>query len=557
MCYNIIIKNIEVKKMKKSVYLLSILFLLFGGVIGCNLGTEVDEINNTETTSEESSDTTDDTSPETPENNPPENNPPEETPPSEPENNTPEDPGNVDNVILSFNLPENVNSIQIYRKKSNETEWQIYISARFFTAEIPTTLEISDPFVNPGETYNYKYNLIISNNPSTYNLTENDATLIKNGNTRNFTPAFGYGEIEFSETPEYSLDEYKTTLTLTNKLEVTPADIPNYYSNAIYYLSDSKNWESWTIDFEENLKINLQQLFSPEYGKKILKGLGPSYIQYYLINNNNIINCNVWYFGKLYDFSNENIEIDYNIEPIVLRNTPNGIDIQLTKKCHDSSWQPDSNGEINISIYEDNNFICKYYIKPNYFQNPSTYFETMIQSRFIYPFTTIGKTYKFIFSIDGETPIEKSITATNYTPAQIDITKLNNIKQNIDYSYTERTITASTDLLDILDDNYQDLSAVKFQKIELVFLNENGEKIGSSEINNDEYQSFISSNGFNILNHLLILDVIDYANYLDVLKTVNNNGNFKIKPIFKFLFENDINSGYFYIEYPQSEVFQW
>lgn len=67
-----------------------------------------------------------------------------------------EDPGNMEKCILNLTIPEGINRIYIFKKKSTETEWYYAIDIMKWDNNYPEFFQIEDPFVTPGETYNYK-----------------------------------------------------------------------------------------------------------------------------------------------------------------------------------------------------------------------------------------------------------------------------------------------------------------------------------------------------------------------------------------------------------------
>lgn len=351
--------------------------------------------------------------------------------------------GEVNNISLVIaDIPSNTNQIAIYRKTFYEQDWASYLIIDKFGSSYPESLTIEDPFVEKNKTYNYKYLFINGINKI------DDAVEFLNGETKNYTPLNGSGEISFKEKPKYTYSYGDSAFFLKEKAQVVPELNENTYDTFIYYETNNKEWHSTNFDFSTNQKIDL--LYEFRYanlvGKKELKGFGPGYSIYEPETK-----LKYWYKGELENCSSSKYKATYTSDTLEVEEVPDGILVSIFKEADSQSWIGNE-----ISIYEDDVRMKCYY-------NLTTDFTTSTERKcqsFVFPFVTEGKTYKFKLETEVNNIITKEIVSTKTSAINIDENKLNAAGT----SFSFENVDNNTKLLkmgnygkDVFTEDYTDL----------------------------------------------------------------------------------------------------
>lgn len=458
---------------------------------------------------------------------------------------TNEDPGNMDKCILNLTIPEGINRIYIFKKKSTETEWYYAIDIMKWDNNYPEFFQIEDPFVTPGETYNYKVQFFKYH--SSISMHPNHAFYVYNGDTRNFTPSQGYGEIEIEQFPKYTLSSDKLFMKLDEPIHIKNLDVSEEYQNAITYFSDY-HFQGGSTDFENITEYDFRVLFSDMLGKKRLDKICPAY---YISGDEYLYS----FCSKGYDISYENILIDYDIDTISLKNTSDGINCSLVKKYYEN-WTLNENSEMNISIYEDNHFICNYQIPTGSycFNSGILYF-----NEFVFPLTKKGSQYKFIFNMNNSKITEKSIVADQTTPLTVNLDKLNNITEmetiieDIDTEYgIVKTIKLSKPGMDIFNRDFK-TEDWKYYDFSLYFYNENNNEIGELTL----YSCYNGTDNYQDLSSGEVYPFYYFSSDLNLFTPLNEGTKFYIKAQFRINFDEHCSIGYLCFDSKKSDLYTW
>lgn len=467
---------------------------------------------------------------------PTDNKPVDETPVIDPDF---EHPGNVELVSFEIpDIPEGVSSVFIYRKYNTDADFSYYGSFDFYTQK-ERTLTFRDDFVDAGKTYRYKYSY-------TKQDKEVVTVLVDNGETKNFTPSSGAGELKFVEpVPSSSYDPETTELSFKNKLEF--ASLPENYQKAMY-ISDHNSWLSSTVNFE-NTDFNLKEEFSHGRGRYNIDSFGPAVLAW---SNWDYDNYVLWMLGKKYDVSDKDIKL-YFPSGLEAENVENGIKVYATRPKFEAEWE---NSE--IEIYEnDVKLDCVFYI----------YNIWSIKERnsisFVYPFVTAGKKYTFKYSpYEGKT-YEVSVTADKTSGLQIDKNKLKENFYGAKLSYTEndtesgpsRLVKLSKDAKDIFigktDSNLKFVEYVismNTKDIEYTWL----ASVGESD---EEYEALLTS-GLDILDPSIPLE--EWQSTSGIVEKANEGKVIYFSPYIQFsVDEKDSAYGTLTVMGEDSELFQW
>lgn len=314
-----------------------------------------------------------------------------------------EHPGNVESVSFEIpDIPAGVSNVFIYRKYNTDADFSLY--GRFdFIIQKEGTLTFRDDFVDVGKTYRYKYSY-------TKQDKEVVTVLVDNGETKNFTPSSGAGELKFVDSAlSSSYDPETTVLSFKNKLEF--ASLPEKYRKAMY-ISDHNSWLSSTVNFE-NTAFKLKEEFSHGRGRYNIDSIGPAVVWIYWDSENND-NYALWLLGKKYDVSDKDIRL-YFPSGLEAENVENGIKVYAGRLIGEAEWE---NSE--IEIYEGDVKLDWYF-----YMNNARGIDEGASISFVYPFVTAGKKYTFKYSpYEGKT-YEVSIVADKTSSLQIDKNKLN------------------------------------------------------------------------------------------------------------------------------------
>lgn len=338
-----------------------------------------------------------------------------------------ESKGEVSKILLTIpEIPADTQQIGIYRKSYYDKEWTSYISIDKWGTGFPESLVVEDPFVAINKTYNYKYLIINGSNRI------DDAIEFVNGETKNFTPLSGRGELSFKDKPEYTYSYGDATFYLKDNLKLTPEDEAGDYSTFVYYETKDKSWYSTSFNFSTMKKIDLEDDFSYNniQGRKEIKGFGGGYSKH--IDETNL---HLWYRGNIEDCSDKNLIAKYSSEQLELELVPDGILVSVSRTANEDEWYSD-----RVKIYEDGTKLDLYYYLSYSFRTVST--ENKIES-FVFPFVTEGKTYKFTFDTYNGYSATAEIQATKTSPVQIDYDKIAEAAE----SYSLENVDANTKLL--------------------------------------------------------------------------------------------------------------
>lgn len=236
-----------------------------------------------------------------------------------------------------------------------------------------------------------------------------------------------------------------------------------------------------------------------------------------------------------------------------MRNTSNGINCSLVKKYYEN-WTLNENSEMNISIYEDNLFICNYQIPTGSysFNSGNLYF-----NEFVFPLTKKGSQYKFIFNMNNSKITEKSIVADQTTPLTVNLDKLNNITEmetiiediNIE-SRTVRTIKLSKPGMDIFDGDFK-TEDWEYYDFSLYFYNEYNNEIGELTLD-----SCYNRNGY--YKHLSSGEGCPfYSSALNLFPPLNEGTKYYIKAQFRINFDEHCSIGYLCFDSKKSDFYTW
>lgn len=458
--------------------------------------------------------------------------------------------GNVDKCSFSLTIPQNTKSIEIYRKKYNETEWKKAIFLSVWTDySFPETMTFDDPFVNAGTTYNYKCLFIDDINTIDFN----NAFYLENSGSLNFTPATGSGEVSFeSPFPNFSYNSQTKCINFEQPLKIKPESQEQDYSPALYAVSYS------TIDSYELNSLNFLETFLYTRGLKNITELAPCIFKSYDMSTQ------IWYIGTSKDLSSKNISVQFTPETLELKNIEKGIELTLTKSNTDSPWSGHNTSSIYIDIYEDEQLLnCKYWLNTTFYATPPNYSEPTeySQATFIFPFVKAGKTYTFKFYEYQNVEISKSIVATANSAVQLDSAKMAQNVTNLSYTYTEndnaqnysRILKTNGNPKDIFTcddiDEYYDTNFL------IGLNNPNASRTFKPSIGG---YSNLHNEGLE-LTDILSYNAIYYFTYGNIMDWLNYYQQFTVTSYFEF-FTDELGStenGYLYFQYPVSQEYTW
>jgi len=188
-------------------------------------------------------------------------------------------PGNVESISFTISdIPAEQQSVYIYRKYNTSNKFECYAIYYFYDTTQAHTITFEDKFVKTDKTYNYRY---------CFKYKSKDFIDVTNGETKNFTPATGLGELEYKEAPEVSYNSATTELSFAKALEFNP-DVdtvctktdeetgnayPVYQKAMGMYTQDT--WSTSTINYE-NTSFNLLQTFMYAQGDYDFKSISPA-----------------------------------------------------------------------------------------------------------------------------------------------------------------------------------------------------------------------------------------------------------------------------------------
>lgn len=456
--------------------------------------------------------------------------------------------GIIDKVSFELNVPAETISIEIFRKKAEETEWKFIsvIGINNRTA-FPSTLTFEDPFVISNKTYNYKC-LFISDPEELSDLDK--AIDIKNGDSINFTPINGYGEIQFKGGfPDFTYDSLSTVMSLSKCMEAYPETVPEGYSTAFFLENNYRTSSIYTYNFSET-QIKLKDTCFLSRGTQYITGIGLGFNFEDLEEG-----ISYWYYGKTEDISGKNIIVTFPPETIILENTDNGILVQLYKRQYEN-WLSNAT---TINFYEDDKLMDYFYwLESNAYYD---YYSPHTIS-FILPFVQKGKKYTVKFNTSQTNKVSASIIATKSTPLQLDTQKLNQCLTGLTYSFTgsgtsssgNTSIKISKDATDLFNTNPE--SVLKYFKLSLVFIDSYNTYITSISPSSKGYAKLIGDG----------LDIYDESNLnlsswetqdfiINALSSTITEFNILMNLCFSFEEENEY--GYYGLLYPTSQYFTW
>lgn len=448
-------------------------------------------------------------------------------------------PGNVDSVsFVISDIPEGIPSISIYRKYNTDADFSFYGYYYFYTAK-ERTLTFKDDFVDSGKTYQYKYS---------YKKTDKETVtvLVNNGETKNFTPSSGIGELKFIEPiPECTYNQKTTELTFENKLELSA--VPETYYKALL-ISDNDNWLTITCPFEDSI-FNLKEMFSHGKGKYNINCFGPA-VNWSNWNYENNDNYALWILGKKYDIADKDIKL-YFPSGLEAENVENGIKVYAARE--DYEWENSV-----IEIYEDDVKIdCDFYI------NNVRSIKQRESISFVYPFVTAGKKYTFKFSPYEGKNYEVTVTADKTSSLQIDKNKLKENFYNAKLSYIENDTESKPSRLIKLSKDAKDIfigitdSILQYNEYSVTMYVQNIESSWSGEIreNNNEYERLLTS-GVDILEPSILTNEWWSTKY--TVSSANKGKEIFFRPYLQIsVDEKEYASGALVFVGEDSDLFNW
>ncbi|MCQ2586274.1 MAG: hypothetical protein MJ185_11845 [Treponema sp.] len=461
-------------------------------------------------------------------------------------------PGNVETVSFTISdIPAEYTSVHIFRKYNTEKTYSHYATYDFYRTDESHTITFEDIFVEPGKTYNYKYTLIKNQSKPEY-------IYVDNGETKNFTPASGKGELKYNEPiPEFSYDPETTDLSFSTQLKIVPdpdslydaekyenpdAPYPNVMS-ALCLDTDTFSWLTNTVDYTKTT-LNLLNDFPYGQGDYNFSSFRPALFCSFPDSS-----YSLWFYGKEYSLEDENINIHFPVR-FGAKNVENGIEVAFSKHKYDfTDWN-----NSYIEIYEnDVKLDYKFFIYYNILYSTEIYKE----HKFVFPFTTKGKTYTFKFNPNDEKSFEQSIVAEYTSSLKIDSQKITDNFKNMKISYIENNTAEKPVRLVKISSAAVDCFTGKTETnlrtgIELDVYADEGDWQGS--INGMSQTAFneLTSDGLNILESEY------FEHYGDVTKAFNETGKILFLPCLLFTVEDEANAaGNFFITGNLSETFPW